>query len=55
MSVYLSYQNSTIWSYKASDVKSSENTEEWMGKLRIAVAECNYKEIDNERNNLFMA
>ena len=25
--------------------KSSENAEEWMGRLRKAVAECNYKEI----------
>ena len=31
-----------------------ESTEEWMGRLRIAVAECNYKEIDRQLKEQFM-
>ena len=27
--------------------KMNENAEEWMGKLKLAAVECNYKEIDN--------
>ena len=26
--------------------QDGENTKEWMGRLRLAVAECNYKELD---------
>ena len=31
-----------------------KSTEEWMGKLRIAVAECNYKEIDRQLKQQFI-
>ena len=31
-----------------------ESTEEWMGRLRIAVAECNYKEIDRQLKEQFI-
>ena len=26
----------------------NENAEEWMGRLRLAAVECNYKEIDKQ-------
>ena len=29
------------------NIKAKENTEEWMGRLRLTVSECNYKEIDS--------
>ena len=31
-----------------------ESAEEWMGRLRIAVAECNYKEIDRQLKEQFI-
>ena len=31
-----------------------KNVEEWIGKLRIVTIECNYKEIGNRKNNLYM-
>ena len=31
-----------------------ESTEEWMGRLRIAAAECNYKEIDRQLKEQFI-
>ena len=31
-----------------------ESTEEWMGRLRIVVAECNYKEIDRQLKEQFI-
>ena len=32
----------------------SESAEEWMGRLRIAVAECNYTEIDRQLKEQFI-
>ena len=26
----------------------NENVDEWMGRLRLATVECNYKEIDRQ-------
>ena len=31
-----------------------ESTEEWMGRLQIAVAECNYKEVDKQLKEQFI-
>ena len=31
-----------------------ESTEEWMGRLRIAAAECSYKEIDRQLKEQFI-
>ena len=31
-----------------------ESAEEWMGRLRIAAAECNYKEIDRQLKEQFI-
>ena len=31
-----------------------ESAEEWMGRLRIAVAKCNYKEIDRQLKEQFI-
>ena len=31
-----------------------ESAEEWMGRLRIAVVECNYKEVDRQLKEQFM-
>ena len=28
--------------------QAKENAEEWMGRLRLAVVECNYKEVDGQ-------
>ena len=36
--------------------QSGENAEEWMGRIRLAAIECNYKEIDTQlKKNLFMS
>ena len=32
-----------------------ENVEEWMGRLWVAVVECNYQEVDSLKNNSDMA
>ena len=32
----------------------NENVEEWMGRVRLAVVECNYKEIDRELKEQFI-
>ena len=34
--------------------QSNENVEEWMGRLRTAVVECNYKEIDRKLKEQFI-
>ena len=31
-----------------------ENAEEWMGRLRVVVAECNYKELDHQLQEQFI-
>ena len=31
-----------------------ETTEEWMGRLQIAVVECNYKEVDRQVEEQFI-
>ena len=28
--------------------QANENTEEWMGRIRVAAKECNYKEVDRQ-------
>ena len=34
--------------------QDGENTEEWMGRLRVAVAECSYKELDCQLKEQFI-
>ena len=34
--------------------QSVENVEEWMGKLRLAAIDCNYKEIDRQVKEQFI-
>ena len=34
--------------------QSGENTEEWMGRLRLAAIECNYKEIGRQLKEQFI-
>ena len=34
--------------------QSEENAEEWMGRLRLAATECNYKEIDRTLKESFI-
>ena len=34
--------------------QNGENGEEWMGRLRIAVAQCNYKEWDRQLKQQFI-
>ena len=34
--------------------RMNENAEEWLGRLRLAAVECNYKEIDRQLKEQFM-
>ena len=34
--------------------QDGENSKEWMGRLRVAVAECNYKELDHQLKEQFI-
>ena len=34
--------------------QTGENAEEWMGRLRLAAIECNYKEINRQLKEQFM-
>ena len=34
--------------------KTKENAEEWMGRLRLAAVECNYREVDRQLKKQFM-
>ena len=48
--------NETIKSLPAHKLsrKMKENAEEWMGRLRLAAVECNYKEVYRQLKEQFM-
>ena len=49
-------QNKTINSLQFHTLgrQMNENTEEWMGRHRLAIIECNYKEIDRKLKEQFI-
>ena len=34
--------------------QAKENAEEWMGRFRLAVVECNYREVDRQLKEQFI-